>query len=358
MHFLKKAIKIIFSFCIYYLRLDALLYRCIKKSGTTVLLYHSVNPSTIVPNAVGLCISPKRFERHIRYLAKRCNIIPISEMVACLENNKPLPANSVAITLDDGFGDNFKYAFPILKKYRSSALIFLISDIINTSRLPWLLEFYQRMRFAGAKHLSIDLAKAVPAANDVFGTEREIDLPLVTSGQRCKATLELRKILKKLPEVPRQQLLSAIYEKITLDQNSVQSDNFRMLSWDEIRSMRQHGIEFGAHSRNHANLLKFSEADLWDELIISKQRIEENLKEAVTTFAFPGYASTNKSPEVDALLKRAGYRGCMSDVNLVDGINGSTTNPFDIRRIEILEPTFMLAGELVYYRFFRDYIKK
>ncbi|MFN8373163.1 MAG: polysaccharide deacetylase family protein [Anaerolineae bacterium] len=45
-----------------------------------------------------------------------------------LFNNKPLPERPLLITFDDGYLDNYQNAYPILKKRRVSAVIFLVSS--------------------------------------------------------------------------------------------------------------------------------------------------------------------------------------------------------------------------------------
>ncbi|MCX6790373.1 MAG: polysaccharide deacetylase family protein, partial [Candidatus Kaiserbacteria bacterium] len=44
----------------------------------------------------------------------------------------PLPPHSVIISLDDGWGDQFKYAFPILQTYNYTATFFVFTNPINT----------------------------------------------------------------------------------------------------------------------------------------------------------------------------------------------------------------------------------
>ena len=60
-----------------------------------------------------------------------------------------------------------------------------------------------------------------------------------------------------------------------------------MLSWREIREMRQHGIDFGAHTCTHPDLTVLSDARVEAEVRDSKEIIEDTLGRPVSSFAYP-----------------------------------------------------------------------
>ena len=66
---------------------------------------------------------------------KHYNVIPLDELVKGIKKGKKFAHNTVVITFDDGYQDNYSYAYPILKKYGFPATIFLISDYIGNARL-------------------------------------------------------------------------------------------------------------------------------------------------------------------------------------------------------------------------------
>ena len=54
-----------------------------------------------------------------------------------IQQGKSLPEKAVVITFDDGYKDNYLYAYPILKKHRIPATIFLATGHIDTGKLFW-----------------------------------------------------------------------------------------------------------------------------------------------------------------------------------------------------------------------------
>lgn len=72
-----------------------------------------------------LSISPKSFERQMEYIAKGKKCITLEDYVNKLKNGRSSDDNSVIITFDDGYKDNFLNAFPIMQKYKVTATFFL-----------------------------------------------------------------------------------------------------------------------------------------------------------------------------------------------------------------------------------------
>lgn len=103
-----------------------------------ILMYHRVGQPED-PAARGLFVSPEVFERQMEFLkSHNYRVLPLSEIVERTKRGERLPTNTVAITFDDGYLDNFTYAFPVLKKMEFPATIFMITD--NIGRENWLSE--------------------------------------------------------------------------------------------------------------------------------------------------------------------------------------------------------------------------
>ena len=80
----------------------------------------------------GIQVTPENFERQMFFLKeKHYNVIPLDELVEGIKKGKKFARNTVVITFDDGYQDNYSYAYPVLKKYGFPATIFLISDYIG-----------------------------------------------------------------------------------------------------------------------------------------------------------------------------------------------------------------------------------
>lgn len=60
-----------------------------------------------------------------------------------------------------------------------------------------------------------------------------------------------------------------------------------LLDWDELKELRDAGVEIGSHSATHARLHGLSEAEWSRELADSRKRLEDRLGVAASSFAYP-----------------------------------------------------------------------
>ncbi|WMW66140.1 polysaccharide deacetylase family protein [Nitratidesulfovibrio liaohensis] len=88
-----------------------------------VLMYHYVSRKK---NSIA--VHPDTFETHCRAMRRAgWTGIGLAEAEAYLLGEAPLPPRSALITFDDGFLDNYVYAWPILKKYGHKGVIFAVA---------------------------------------------------------------------------------------------------------------------------------------------------------------------------------------------------------------------------------------
>jgi len=79
-----------------------------------------------------LYVTPENFDKQMHYMKnKGYNVISLGELVEGIKQQKKFAQKTVVITIDDGYKDNFTYAYPVLKKYGFPATIFVVSDYIG-----------------------------------------------------------------------------------------------------------------------------------------------------------------------------------------------------------------------------------
>ena len=99
-----------------------ILYNKTRKNFVLCLMYHSIDSEK---NKGGIFID--EFEEHIKWI-KNKKTFKMEELKGL---DYTLPPNSILITFDDGYKNNYTLAFPILKKYNIKATIFLNTKFIE-----------------------------------------------------------------------------------------------------------------------------------------------------------------------------------------------------------------------------------
>lgn len=92
-----------------------------------VLMYHHVAPKERELN-----VYPEVFEDQLRTLSVRgWKTLSGDEFLYFLRHQNEQPMKCCLLTFDDGFADNYVYAYPLLKKFRMRAMIFVATDFIE-----------------------------------------------------------------------------------------------------------------------------------------------------------------------------------------------------------------------------------
>jgi peptidoglycan/xylan/chitin deacetylase (PgdA/CDA1 family) len=93
-----------------------------------ILCYHRINPWY---DKDALTVEPKKFKKQINYLiSKKFEFINLEQYISFPKKNK-----KIVITFDDGFADNFLFAYEILQNFNLPFIIFLTVNFIGTEKL-------------------------------------------------------------------------------------------------------------------------------------------------------------------------------------------------------------------------------
>lgn len=98
-----------------------------------VISYHSISPRKNADWPKGnLTLELRYFEDQIRYLGENGFVsLFLDEFFRLKNSSDPITKNYVCITFDDGYVDNWIYAFPLLKKYNLKATIFVNPEFVD-----------------------------------------------------------------------------------------------------------------------------------------------------------------------------------------------------------------------------------
>lgn len=104
------------------------------------------------------------------------------------------------------------------------------------------------------------------------------------------------------------------------------------MNWEQVRRMRDWGLHFGSHTRNHVNLAEISDELALEELQGSLNDIRRELGQEQVFIAYPyGRKHHITAARID-MMKKLGYAACFSAYG---GLNGADVDLFNIKRIGV-----------------------
>jgi peptidoglycan/xylan/chitin deacetylase (PgdA/CDA1 family) len=305
------------------------------KNRLIILTYHRVLPRNHPVLSImqpGMVVRDDTFAMHIAVLKRRFQLVSLREWVDLANKGTPLPERACAITLDDGWRDNFDYAFPILKDERVPATIFLVSDKIGLHESFW----PERL----ARILSAD-GKGLPAA---IWQEKEFRWLLAFGGSYAFAggppsPDELNELITRTKALPDNRILEMLTQMESKVPEPLVASEDDLLDWRQVRAMQASGfVEFGSHGRRHYRLTaELNLPTITDEICGSRDLIESRLGCKVQLFCYPNGDTT---PEATELVRRTYMAACSTN----RGWNTPTTDHYMLRRINIHQDTADTEG--------------
>jgi peptidoglycan/xylan/chitin deacetylase (PgdA/CDA1 family) len=297
-----------------------------NKKRLVILTYHRVLPiahSDIANEQPGMYVHPNTFSMHMKLLKDNYEVTDLSDWIHRSRNNENLPKLSFAITFDDGWKDNYEYAYPVLKELNIPATIFLVSDYIGSqysfwpNRLLYLLnnkDFYSHINYSEYTWL------------------KELDLKFNIAVQKPFSQAETNEIIERCKEMLDTDMINHIVEMEELTKQGKDASNANILNHKELQEMLESGlIHVGSHTCNHIRMIdKLDMIRMNDEIVHSKSKLEELLSEKIQLFCYPNGDYT------DAAVNKV-RDNYIAAVTTEHGWNDTDSDPFLLRRIGLHE---------------------
>lgn len=266
--------------------------KILTRSMPKVLMYHRFSDLQ-EPGKV----SVDHFDNQMALLSGYFNVVNLSELCDRIKIGKSIPPNSVAITIDDGYEDFYQYAYPVLKKYRLPATLYITADFVNQS--IWLWPDSIRYLISSTSHSTISINDQITL------TWQPEDANTLSS-----AIHQLTQYCKRIPNHDKLSLISNLQKKLEVTLPDKPTSEFRALNWHQVRELSQNRIEIGGHTRTHPILSQTNDTELEYEIQSCKTEIEKHIDKEVTSFCYPNGTASDFNDKVKQQVKSAGYQNC------------------------------------------------
>ncbi|MDH3691904.1 MAG: polysaccharide deacetylase family protein [Gammaproteobacteria bacterium] len=279
-----------------------------------VLTYHRIADPAQTPllNPGLVSATPSVFAKQMKYLADNYHAVSLNQVIDCLDEGKALPKRAVLVTFDDGYFDFEEIAWPIVKRHRLPATIFVPTGFPDQpDRCFW----WDKLYAAFVKTSREDIE--IPALGR---------LPLGDHQQRRQSLARLQAHVKTLRHYEALSFVDKVCEKLGNGHLNIPST----MNWSQLRRLAQEGVALAAHTRNHPILTRVPLTEVREEIRGSYEDLRREIGTIIPAFAYP---NGNHNEKIVKILKEEGFKVAFT------GLRGNndmvSTDPLRLCRLNI-----------------------
>ena len=236
------------------------------------------------------------FRRQMEFFKKNCNVVRMEQVIAAIKDQEHLPENAVLLTFDDGYVDNFAFAFPILEEFGFQGSFFIPGKIFATRQLLDVNKIHYILACADIRKLAADVRIKMD-----FYRGQEFDYPPTTELWKQyavdgrfdgKDTIFVKRMLQTvLPEKLRNKISSELFEKYVGITEEQLSHELYMTA-EQIWTMNRHGMFIGVHGYDHYWLGELNEEKMKEDIMKGLEVMDEFIDRREWVMNYP-YGSFN-----------------------------------------------------------------
>ncbi len=258
------------------------------------LLYHRVR--YYEEDIQLLAVTPEHFCEQMEWLKENYPIVGFDEDWSNVQ------ADSVCITFDDGYQDNFLTAVPILNKLQIPATIFVTTGNIDTDYEMWWDELER----------NILSNKGYPKAFHLSDELFECTWDTSTAVRREDLYYTMHWLMKQISVERRNDWIQQL-RAWNGYQEKGRAEN-RCLQTGDLKDLDMTRIMIGAHTVNHPVLSRLSAEEQRSEIETSKQKLEALFKRPALTFSYPFGGVSDYNGKTIAICKELGFTKVAANV--------------------------------------------
>lgn len=261
-----------------------------------ILTYHRVaefDESRLLDPRL-ISTTPALFARQMEYLASRYHVVTLEHVIDAVERGTPLPPRATLITFDDAYRDLATHAFPVLKRLRLPATVFVPTAYPDhPDRAFWWDRVYCALMSTSRTDVDV-----VPLGR----------LPLGTPCERVQSSRRLQNHLLTRSHAEAMTVVDDVCDEL----NAKTIITHSVLRWEELRAATADGIAVAAHTRTHPVLVNVSLDQARAEIAGSQTDIAREIGRTFPVFCYP---NGDHSPEIVALLKELNFTIAVTTCN-------------------------------------------
>lgn len=273
------------------------LARIATRNQPRIFVYHRFSES---PDPEPTVIDAATFDWQVREIRRWFHPVTLGDYLKKVrETGIPTPRTAI-ITVDDGYKDFYETAYPILRKHGVRATFFVTVNFIEKKIWLW----PDILRFA----LENTREKIISFRFESISFE----VPTGDPESIRKEWGSLSDFCIRLDDDKKWDLISKLLAAARVDLPREPIGEYSPVTWEQIREMKEEGIEIGSHTLNHPVLSKVrDERRLREEIDGSRRAIAERIGDHVATFCYTNSMPGDINDQVVQFVMEGGYEGAV-----------------------------------------------
>ena len=272
-----------------------------------IIMYHYTRDlkHSRYPDIKGLDVA--LFRNQLKYLKTNFQIVTMEEVIAACYGETNLPQKAMLLTFDDGYIDNYTFAFPILGELGLQGSFFIPGKTFASHQLLDVNKIHYILAVADIRNLVMDLKKEMeyyrgkeydyPPTGELFekyGVANRFD-----EGE----TIFVKRMLQTvLPERLRNQISSKLFTKyVGIPEEQLAYELY--MTEEQVRTMKHYGMFIGVHGYDHYWLGNLSPEQMRKDISLALDTLDEFIDRQNWVMNYP-YGSY--SQEVVRYIKSQG----------------------------------------------------
>ncbi|TCV97619.1 polysaccharide deacetylase [Luteibacter rhizovicinus] len=290
-----------------------------------ILAYHRImdfpDPETYDFDLELISTSPERFYEQMHLLKRRFRPTRLTDVAEAIAAGETLPPDTVVVTFDDGYDDNYRIAYPILRDLGIPATFFVSTAHIDTGR-PFLYDWLVHMI----------LTTGTPS---FVLPELNIDLPMPAArAERRELAGRVLLAMKDIGALEQSAMIARLERDWRMPCDDAPAPpECKPMNWDQLREMHAAGYEVGSHGVHHRMFAKLPHDDMVREIRESKATLDRELGDPAILMSYPVGGDRAFNGEVIDATREAGFElGC----SYICGTNPDpATNRYALYRLPV-----------------------
>jgi peptidoglycan/xylan/chitin deacetylase (PgdA/CDA1 family) len=212
------------------------------------------------------------FEKLIQFFSKNFELVDLSDSAPEKGYRK------MVVTFDDGYKDFQTNSLPILKHYKCPVTQNVITDVLDSGETHWTQKLSRIAEFCDVNEYALSVSKL-------------LSVSITNKQNKEQLALEIFHLLKNKDINFIEKFIGAVMVEFKLKKEIF----IPMLVWDDLVQISNETklVKWGCHTKSHQNLGDVKDVKLLEtEVLLAKNKMEEQLNMSIDRFAFPnGHAN-------------------------------------------------------------------